>query len=128
MADIDRNTLRAEPGRSNTDAPVIAAAPIERLLDELKENADRLDELAPGQGVAPVYESIRERLWEALREAREQQVWLSTAEAAERMNYSQSHVQHLCKRDEDDRPFTARKIGGAWRIAASTLPTLDAAA
>lgn len=128
MADIARNTLRGEPTSSNANAPVVAAAPIERLLDELKENADRLDELAPGQGVAPVYEKIRERLWEALQEAREQEVWVSTAEAAERMNYSQSHVQHLCKRDEDERPFTAKKIGGAWRIAASTLPTLDAAA
>lgn len=100
---------------------LIASAPVLALLDELAVAVEQLEELTPDSPAIGVYRRIYERLWSSVEEAAERTVWISTDEAARRMDVSQSHVQHLCTREPDERPFHARKVGGVWRIDAQSL-------
>lgn len=107
---------------------LLGSGPLLELLDQTAADIARLEELAPGNPVIGAYRRHYERLWSAVDEAATRRVWLSTEETAERMGVSQSHVQHLCARDDDERPFHARKVGGVWRIDAQSLARREDAA
>lgn len=100
---------------------LLASAPLLELLDQTAADIERLEELTPDNPVIDAYRRLYRELWAAIDEAAERPAWVSTEQAARRLNVSQSHVQHLCARDPSERPFEARKFGNVWRIDARSL-------
>lgn len=102
-------------------AALVASAPLLELLDRVTNAIQTLRQLAPNAPEVAAYERLHAWLHDAIETADRSEVWVSTREAAERLGLSVSHVQHLCALEKEERPFRARKMGGTWRIDASSL-------
>lgn len=122
------NSDGAESPRHDGVPALVASAPILELLDQTADDIERLEELTPNSPTIDAYRRLYRKLWAAIDEAGERQVWISTEEAARRLNLSQSHVQHLCAQNPSERPFEARKFGSVWRIDARSLSEMQEAA
>lgn len=107
---------------SRTVSACVASAPLVELLQEVGSELRTLRSLTPESDVLPVYDSLYGRLHDALESADRAEAWISTREAANRLGYSLSTVQHQCAKPAGERPFRATKVGGSWRIDASSLP------
>lgn len=115
------NSDGAESPRHDGVPALVASAPLLELLDQTADDIECLEELTPDNPAIDAYRRLYRELWAALDDAADQPVWVSTKQAAHRLNVSQSHVQHLCDQDSSERPFKARKVGNVWRIDARTL-------
>ena len=118
----------ADAPRHDGAPALVASAPLLELLYRTAEAVELLEGLTPDNPAISACRRQYRKLWAAINEAAERPVWVSTEEAARRLDLSRSHVQHLCNRDPNERPFRARKFGNVWRIDAWSLSALEEAA
>lgn len=89
-----------------TDTPVLA------IIDAMGSDLERLRLLAPSSDSRALLEMYFQKLTDALRDARDGDVWLSTEQAAQIRGTTPQAITHLCRKGK----IEARKRGGCWEV------------
>lgn len=101
---------------STTERRIVAAAPLRKLLDQLRQEARAARGLQDERG-ATLREEAARRLEGALEQAAELQE-VSTGEAAPFLGIKPESVAALCRRG---RLPGASRVAGVWRIPVRVL-------
>lgn len=75
-------------------APVIAAAPLQALRDELSRDVEALRRLAPAADVCTVLSSLLDRLTDAMQQASDASIQITVADAAVALRMSEEGVRY----------------------------------
>jgi hypothetical protein len=91
---------------------LVVDTPILAVLDAMTQDLGRLRRLEPNSGARHALEEYFGRLNNAIREAIEADVWVSTEEAARLRNCTAAAITAMCRQGR----VAARKRGGVWEI------------
>lgn len=105
------------------ESRIIWAAPIHRMVEALRSEADTLREIGRDEQRAQLLEGTAQRLESAVEEAAAGE-WILTDDAAPLLQITEDGVRARCRRSYAARGL-ARKRGGRWYVHVDVLPTAD---
>jgi hypothetical protein len=91
---------------------LLAAAPIVAVSEELNRHVGELTRLAPASDATTALTLYRDRLANALAQARNIELFVPVDVAANMLGKSPSGITYLCRAGA----LKAKKVGGVWQI------------